>query len=53
MQEIAARLGVQPKTVRQWQFRRLLPPATWTVSGGPAWDWPTIEAWARDTGRLT
>lgn len=50
--EIAQRLGVKRETVNQWQYRGLLPPARWTVSGGPAWDWPDIERWARDTGRL-
>ena len=49
--EIAQRLGVQRATVDQWRFRGLLPEPEWTVGGGPAWDWPTIEAWAKQTGR--
>lgn len=50
--EIGERLGTRPQTVAQWQFRGLLPPPRWTVSGRPAWNWPDIERWARDTGRL-
>jgi hypothetical protein len=50
--EIAGRLGVQSNTVHIWRKRGLLPPADWTVSGGPAWSWATIEKWARTTGRL-
>lgn len=50
--EIATRLGVRPQTVHAWRHRGLLPEPAWTVSGQPAWDWATIEAWARDTGRL-
>lgn len=50
--EIGDRLGTRPQTVAQWQFRGLLPPPRWTVSGHPAWNWPDIERWARATGRL-
>jgi hypothetical protein len=50
--EIAARLRVKPQTVHTWRHRKLLPPPRWTVSGQPAWDWPEIESWARQTGRL-
>jgi hypothetical protein len=52
MAEIAARLRVKPQTVHTWRHRKLLPPPRWTVSGQPAWDWPEIESWARQTGRL-
>ena len=51
-EEIAERLGVKPATVRQWRFRGLLPEPLGTVSGLPAWNWPTIEEWARETGRM-
>ena len=50
--EIAVRLGVKPQTVHTWRHRKLMPQPRWTVSGQPAWDWPEIEAWARQTGRL-
>lgn len=49
--EIAARLGVKPQTARVWRTRKLLPDPRWTVSGQPSWNWPDIEAWARETGR--
>jgi Putative ATPase subunit of terminase (gpP-like) len=51
--EIATRLGVKPQTVHTWRQRKLMPPPRWTVSGQPAWDWATIEAWARRTGRMS
>lgn len=50
--EIAERLGVDRATADQWRTRKLLPAAPWTVGGRPAWPWPVIEAWARQTGRL-
>lgn len=51
--EVAARLGMRPKTVTQWKLRGLLPAPRWTVSGEDAWDWEVdIEPWARRTGRL-
>lgn len=52
MVEIGERLGARRQTVAQWHFRRLLPEPRWTVSGHPAWNWPDVERWARDTGRL-
>ena len=52
LSDIADRLGVARQTAKQWQLRGQLPPAKWTVSGRPAWDWPTIEKWAKKTGRL-
>ncbi len=50
--EIAERLDVRPQTAGMWRYRRLLPDPAWTISGAPAWDWPTIAKWARQTGRL-
>jgi hypothetical protein len=50
--DIAQRLGVQRDTVKMWKHRRLLPTPDWTVSGRPAWNWPTIRTWAQRTGRL-
>ena len=52
MVEIGERLGARRQTVAQWHYRGLLPPARWTVSGYPAWNWPDIERWARETERL-
>ena len=51
--DIAQRLGVASQTVKTWKLRGVLPPPTWTVSGRPAWNWPDIERWARETKRLT
>ncbi len=50
--EIAERLGVRPQTAQVWRYRKLLPDPAYVVSGQPAWDWSTIEKWARETGRL-
>lgn len=51
MLEIGARLKTRRQTVAQWHYRGLLPPARWTISGYPAWNWPDIERWAKTTGR--
>ena len=50
--EIAERLNVARSTVDSWRNRNLLPGHQWTVGGRPAWSWPDIEHWARQTGRL-
>lgn len=50
--EIAERLGVRRQTAKDWKQRGLLPAPEGTVSGAPTWNWPTIERWARKTGRL-
>ena len=50
--EIAEQLRVAPNTVHQWVKRGLLPAPEGTVGGDPAWHWSTIEAWARETGRM-
>lgn len=52
VQEIAELLGVQVRTVHQWQHRDRLPEAEATVSGLPAWRRTTVVGWARETGRL-
>ena len=52
MLEIAERLGVKQQTVAVWKYRKLLPEQEGTASGYPVWNWPTIEAWAKATGRL-
>jgi len=50
--EIADRLQVDRATADQWRQRGVLPDPVWTVGGRPAWPWPVIAAWARETGRL-
>lgn len=50
--EIADRLGVKRPTVDIWRQRNLLPEPRWTVGGRPAWNWPDIQGWAEETGRL-
>jgi hypothetical protein len=51
-QEIAGRLGVTIHTVHKWRQRNLLPAPSWRLGAGDIWQWETIEAWARETGRL-
>jgi hypothetical protein len=60
--EIAARLGVPRRTVITWRYRHKNPPAPpWQpfpaqfmiVSGRPVWRWEDVEAWAKETGRLS
>jgi len=53
MNEIARRLGVPRATVDTWRHRGHLPEPDLVL--GPRqllWAWRTIEAWARETGRL-
>lgn len=52
--EIAQRLGVDRQTVAKWRQRATVgfpPPSSW-ISGRALWDWPVVERWARETGRL-
>lgn len=50
--EICEKLGVSRSAYDQWQHRDLgFPAARWTVGGRPAWNWPDVEAWAKETGR--
>jgi hypothetical protein len=53
IQEIAERTGRTRGAVSQLGHRGLLPEHQWTVGGRRAWDWPVIEAWIRETGRLS
>lgn len=51
--EIAERLGVSRSAVDAWRMRSLgFPDPKWTVGGRPAWNWPDVETWATETGRL-
>lgn len=52
--EIADRLGVGRHTVDMWRRRPSVrfPEPRWTVGGRPAWNWPDIAQWAKETGRL-
>lgn len=51
--EVADKLGVKPGTVATWRQRGVgFPEPRWTVGGDAAWNWPDVEAWARETGRL-
>ena len=50
--EIAERLGVKRQTAALWNYRGLLPEPPWVISGQPAWNWPDIKTWAKETGRL-
>lgn len=52
LQAIADRLGVPKNTVNVWRYRKLLPAPDVELALGPVWYWPTIETWARETGRL-
>jgi hypothetical protein len=45
-------LGVRRQTVAVWKVRGLMPPPEWERAAGPLWNWPDIERWARETGRL-
>lgn len=51
VQEISRMVGVQERTVHQWQHRGRLPARDATVSGLPAWRRSTIVDWAASTGR--
>jgi ParB/RepB/Spo0J family partition protein len=50
--EVAAMLNVKTATVHTWQHRGATPTPDFHISGNPAWWRPTIETWARTTGRL-
>jgi hypothetical protein len=52
--EIAQRLGVKRYNLISDWIRRYedFPTPVATISGIKIWNWPDIEAWARDTGRL-
>lgn len=43
--DVAARLGVDPKTVRQYKLRGVLPPPDESAGRSPLWRTATIETW--------
>lgn len=44
--EIAARLGVQRRTVDSWRQRDIgFPEPRWSVGGRPAWNFDDVQAW--------
>ncbi len=49
--DIANRLGVAHRTVYQWRHRGIFPDPD-LKQAPPLWDWVTVEAWAKKTGRL-
>lgn len=54
--EIATRLGVAsgPRAVHNWRARYSdFPPPVAMLDMGLIWNWPDVEKWARNTGRLT
>lgn len=47
IEQIAARLGVKPATVRQYHHRGDMPPADEHVGRSPVWKVETIDGWER------
>lgn len=44
--EVAARLGVKPGTIRQWQRRHAdFPQPLARLAAGPVWNWEDFGAW--------
>ena len=59
VKDIAERLGVKAQTVAQWRDRSRrgvlnlpFPEPALTVAERNIWEWPTVVAWAKATGRL-
>lgn len=52
--EIAERLGVaRPQVVHQWRNRHSdFPEPVAQLQQALVWNWPDVERWAKDTGRL-
>lgn len=51
--EIAQRLGVARGVVGDWRRRYDdFPEPVASLTMGHVWNWPDVERWARDTGRL-
>ena len=49
--DIADRLSVKQRTVYQWRHRGIMPDPDFKQAP-PLWNWATVEAWAKTTGRL-
>lgn len=52
LKQLAERLGVPYRTAVQWRHRQRLPAPALMAGRSPVWEWPTVERWALDTGRL-
>ncbi len=52
--EIAQRLGVKrPQVVHEWRRRYdVFPQPVATLQQAMVWNWPEVERWAKETGRL-
>lgn len=51
--EIAGRLGVVRDTVHLWRRREVgFPAPVASLERALVWNWPDVERWAKDTGRL-
>ena len=50
--EIAALLDVKAGTVTMWRQRGLLPPPALRLAATDLWTRPTVEEWAKATGRM-
>ncbi len=49
--DIASRLGVQPRIAANWYATRALPDPDYRWEAGDAWMWGTIERWTHGRGR--
>lgn len=47
-QELAARIGIQPKTLDLWVRKGWAPQRTMKVGNAPLWAIATIERWEQD-----
>lgn len=50
---VAERLDVAADTVVKWRQRGIFPEPAMKLGHSPVWAWAVVEAWARETGRLT
>ena len=50
--DIASRLGVQPRIAANWHATGALPDPDYRWEAGDAWMWDTIEVWTHGRGRV-